>query len=199
MGRVTSSSGEPAPGPFTAFDRFYRETYETLVKRVMVAGGTWTQATDAADATMEDVFTRWTEIDNPRAYARRAVVSNFLKIKRLESRGRWRMQSAATAESEPGTEHGLNLWENKEAVMQILGTLPTAQRNVLALIVDGFSPTEIAELLGGTPQAVRKNLERARRRLRSDPYITAHRRRRRDASGSDVVSTDTDQAGGESV
>lgn len=49
--------------------------------------------------------------------------------------------------------------------MQILSSLPPAQREVLALVVDGFTPVEIARMLGGTAVAVRQNLRAARVKL----------------------------------
>lgn len=58
--------------------------------------------------------------------------------------------------------------EDGRSVLRLLETLPPAQREVLALAVDGFTPTEIAELLGKTRAAVRKNLQFARERLKHE-------------------------------
>lgn len=49
--------------------------------------------------------------------------------------------------------------------MQMLRSLPPGQRNVVAFIVDGFTPTEIAALLGRSPAAIRQSLHDARLRL----------------------------------
>ena len=46
-----------------------------------------------------------------------------------------------------------------------LHQLPLAQRQVLALIYDGFPYQEIAGIMGMNEAAVRKNAERARRRM----------------------------------
>jgi DNA-directed RNA polymerase specialized sigma24 family protein len=43
--------------------------------------------------------------------------------------------------------------------------LSDGQRTVMALVIDGFEPTEIAERLGKTPEAVRQSLRAARTRL----------------------------------
>jgi DNA-directed RNA polymerase specialized sigma24 family protein len=47
----------------------------------------------------------------------------------------------------------------------MLNSLPAGQRSVMACIVDGFTPTEIAALLGRSPAAIRQSLHDARERL----------------------------------
>jgi DNA-directed RNA polymerase specialized sigma24 family protein len=58
------------------------------------------------------------------------------------------------------------VWEDQEWVVQVLSSLPAGQRAVMALVVDGFTPAEIAVRLGRSPAAVRQCLMAARRRLR---------------------------------
>ena len=48
---------------------------------------------------------------------------------------------------------------------QVLKSLPPAQREVLACMIDEFTRQEIARLLGKTEAAVRQNLHAARMRL----------------------------------
>jgi DNA-directed RNA polymerase specialized sigma24 family protein len=50
-------------------------------------------------------------------------------------------------------------------VRLLLKSLPPAQREVLACMVDTFTRQEIAQLLGKTEVAVRQNLCAARKRL----------------------------------
>jgi DNA-directed RNA polymerase specialized sigma24 family protein len=49
--------------------------------------------------------------------------------------------------------------------MQLLDSLAPAQREVMALAIDEFTPAEIARLLGKTAVAARQNLHVARTRL----------------------------------
>jgi RNA polymerase sigma-70 factor (ECF subfamily) len=49
--------------------------------------------------------------------------------------------------------------------MQLLRALPAAQREALALTMDGFTPKEIAEMTGREAVTVRSHLRHARRRL----------------------------------
>jgi DNA-directed RNA polymerase specialized sigma24 family protein len=50
-------------------------------------------------------------------------------------------------------------------VTQLLKSLPSAQREVVACMIDEFTRQEIAQLLGQTEAAVRQNLCAARARL----------------------------------
>jgi RNA polymerase sigma factor (sigma-70 family) len=61
-------------------------------------------------------------------------------------------------------------WLQEQQVLAVLRALPPRQRQVLALVLDGWSPAEIADLLGMEPPAVRASLKKARR------AAEAHRR-----------------------
>jgi RNA polymerase sigma factor (sigma-70 family) len=63
------------------------------------------------------------------------------------------------------TSARLELREETQAVLHGLRQLPLVQRQVLALIYDEFSYGEIAQIMGISQAAVRKNAERARRRM----------------------------------
>jgi RNA polymerase sigma factor (sigma-70 family) len=54
-------------------------------------------------------------------------------------------------------------WLQRQEVTQVLQALPPRQRQVLALTIDGWTPAEIADLLGIDSAAVRSNLMKARR------------------------------------
>ena len=55
--------------------------------------------------------------------------------------------------------------------MQVLRALPPRQRQVFALTIEGWTPTEIADMLGIDPAAVRASLKKARRN--ADEYRRA--------------------------
>src|SRR5207247_10394779 len=50
-------------------------------------------------------------------------------------------------------------------ILRLLRILPPAQLEVMALVVDGYGPAEIAILLDKQPATVRTNLREARRKL----------------------------------
>jgi RNA polymerase sigma-70 factor (ECF subfamily) len=161
----------PRLGPPTGFEDFFRNAYRKLLATAMCMGATREEAEDAVDTGMIEVWRRWDEIKSPLAYARLAVVHAFYKerVKRRQSIG----NPADPDElgcgghlDESGEDTGLSLWEDREWVMQLLRSLPPAQREVMACIVDEFSPAEVARLLGRTPAGVRQNLRAARQHLK---------------------------------
>ena len=57
--------------------------------------------------------------------------------------------------------------DSLEHVMRLINKLPGLQQTILRMKhVDGFEVEEIAGLTGSTPEAVRMNLSRARKRVR---------------------------------
>jgi len=149
------------------FDEFFRSAYHAFLGTAIFVGARGQEAEDAVAAAMEEVWRRWGEVDEPLAYGRRATVSNFLKEKeRGLARVRRRMAERGEVMQETAGIDALSVWEDRQWVTQLLQALPLAQREVMACIVDGFKPTEIAILLGKTPEAVRQNLHAARERLR---------------------------------
>lgn len=151
-----------------AFEQFFRNAYLPLVRDIIFIGGNPDEAEDAVCSAMAEVFQRWDTIENPRAYARRAAISNLLKNRqRGPSRIRKRMIARGDVPSDHELDAGLTAWEERQWVLRLLKSLPLAQREVLTCMVDEFPQREIAQLLGKSEAAVRQNLCAARKRLKS--------------------------------
>jgi RNA polymerase sigma factor (sigma-70 family) len=149
-----------------AFGEFFRDAYQPLLRDVIFAGGHPQEAEDAVSAAMVEVLQRWNAIQNPRAYARRTAINNMIKsrqrgLQRIAERLIERGEVPLEGDEDPG----LLVWEQQEWVTLLLKSLPVAQRQVLACMVDMLTPQEIAQLLGKTEAAVRQNLCAARKRL----------------------------------
>jgi RNA polymerase sigma-70 factor (ECF subfamily) len=159
-----ATRGVPAPQEFVDF---YRAHHRALLKTAMYTGATKPEAEDAVAETIRELLRRWSELNKPLAYAHRAVVSNFLKDR---TRGlgpvRLRMIERGAGTPDAAEDLGLTVAEGVEWVRQVLAPLPPGERDVMALVVDGHTSTEIAERLGRSPQAVRHSLSDARRRLK---------------------------------
>jgi RNA polymerase sigma factor (sigma-70 family) len=168
----------------TPFEELFRDAYQALLRDAIFAGGSPHEAEDAVSAALEEVLRRWDRIDNPRAYARKATISILVKNK---ERGQQRIRDRIIQRGEfpigPDLDPGLTVWEEQEWVMQLLESLPPAQREVLACMVDMFPRKEIAQLLGKTDAAVRQNLCAARKSLVS--YLAVPRSGGSPASGED--------------
>ena len=161
-------STQEAPPPVSAFEEFYRSAYRPLLRDVIFAGGKLHEAEDAVSAAMADVLQKWGTIQNPPGYARRAAIRNLIKEKqRGQQRLRERLRQRGDVPREHDLDPGLTAWEQTEWVRRLLESLPSAQREILACIIDEFTTREIAQLLGKTEAAVRQNLCAARKNLAS--------------------------------
>lgn len=163
---VRPEESTPRESALPDFVDFFQKAYRAVMQTVLYAGATYHEAEEAAAAGLEEVFRRWDQVRSPLAYARRAALTSFLKEKeRGPGRVRHRMAGHVEARQEGAQDAGLTIWEDRQWVRQVLSSLPPAQREVMAFITDGFTPAEIATMLGKTPQAVRQNLHAARTRL----------------------------------
>lgn len=80
--RAPEVATQPRPGSSDeAFREFFRQTYRILIKQARYAGANDHEADDATAATMADVFENWRRLDDPVAWARRAVVRFYVKAK----------------------------------------------------------------------------------------------------------------------
>ena len=101
---------------------------------------------------MIEVLQRWDSIGNPRAYARRAAISNLIKDK---ERGLKRIQERLIQRGDVPPEHDLDpdllVWEQREWVRLLLKSLPPAQQEVLACMA-GCSRSRKSRSGSGRPR-----------------------------------------------
>jgi RNA polymerase sigma-70 factor (ECF subfamily) len=148
-------------------DEFFREHYRPLLRAAMYAGASLQEAEDAVMTVMEDVLLRWDAIDQPAAYARRAVMHAFLKARERGLDRIRRRQVERRDVPRDGEDPALTVWTDQQWIAQLLGTLPPAQRDVIDGVLADLTTAEISVLLGKTPAAVRQNLHAARQRLKA--------------------------------
>jgi len=155
-------TGGRCPCP-KSFDEFYQCELPRLIVFVRSMRATWEEAKDAAQDALEAAFVHWEELTNPRAWVRIVAERKFL-------RQRLRLQRGAELAQLSGW--GVSAWysppavhEETAMVLTAIGELPPAQRRVMAWSFDGYTPTEIAEILGEEAATVRSNLRHARRQL----------------------------------
>ena len=60
----------------------------------------------------------------------------------------------------------INYRLSADGIQALIDRLPLRQRQIMALTYDGATPSEIAEIFGSTPEAVRSRLHKARITLR---------------------------------
>ncbi|PZS19251.1 MAG: hypothetical protein DLM57_04460 [Pseudonocardiales bacterium] len=152
------SAVRPAP---LAFDDFYRENYRSMV---FLARAT-TQSVGMAEEIVQDAFVqlyqRWDQVGEPRAWLRRAVLSLCTSWVRRTVRAR-SVPMIALDESRHDLDASLDIW-------CALSRLPPRQRAAVVLrYVEDLSERDIAHALGCRMGTVKSTLSRARQTLRSE-------------------------------
>ncbi|GLL08019.1 RNA polymerase sigma factor [Dactylosporangium matsuzakiense] len=164
-----SPSDVPSPAAVAprAFTDMYTAAYRDLMRTVLHLGATEQEAEDAISDAMLDTLIRWTEIDNPVAYARTAAKTNFLKARaRGTKRICQRMVERGAVDPVARVDSDLEASEHAEWVRQHLAVLTPAERAAIAFAIDGYTIKEIAAMLGKNEPAVRRNLHDGRQRLK---------------------------------
>jgi RNA polymerase sigma factor (sigma-70 family) len=144
------------------FDKFFSEYFEKIVRTVMLAGAMYEDACDAVQEAMVLAAGRFGELRHPAAWVRRVALR--IHFRRRARDNKRRIQEQQTV-SRPRTSEQSEIEAFRCAVSIVLEGLPLVQRTVLALSMDGYSPTEIAEILSKSAVAVRSNLCHARRAM----------------------------------
>jgi len=119
-------------------------------------------AADAAHNAFVELFTNWDTVRSPRAWLRTVA---FRQMLRQNASAEYPLDVLHQEPAAVPASARLELAEETQAVLHGLRQLPLTQRQVLALIYDEFSYGDIAQIMGISQAAVRKNAERARRRM----------------------------------
>jgi len=141
------------------FKQFYEGELRFLIKFLLNQGVPYHDALDKAQAAFMEAYQQWTKIKNPRAWIRTVAL-------RVNHQPRERPLHVVPSDYEDPLPSNIELKEQTHFVHETLRRLPPTQRTVMAWTIDGFKPKEIAEHLDCEPEAVRKNLERARQNLK---------------------------------
>lgn len=143
------------------FASFYREYMPRLVTYLTYQGAPAHLAAELAQETMIAIYRRWEEIEYPKAYAYK--IANKAYIRHATQVTDLPVDEVPEPTGVLPNPEAAEAWLQQQQIIQVLRTLPPRQRQVLALTLDDWSPTEIADLLTIDPSAVRSNLLKARR------------------------------------
>jgi RNA polymerase sigma factor (sigma-70 family) len=157
---------EPSVGSAVAddvggsFETFYVESWVWAVRVATLI----TQSSGAGQEVAQDsllaVYRRWGQIEQPKAYLRRAIMNRCQNWQRGQ---RTRREKLPLLAEPSAVELGAS------DLADVIAGLPTRQRSVLVLrYYCGFSETEIADALGCRPGTVKSLSFRALRRLRKE-------------------------------
>lgn len=154
-------------------EQFKREVLPLREKLTCCAARLLDNLQDVEDVTQEVFLKLWyirEELDRYDSVEALAVqITKHLSLNRLKSfQRRGEELTACTAVADRNNPYtDLEEKDSVGQVMRIIGHLPGLQQTILRMKhVDGFEVEEIAGLTGSTPEAVRMNLSRARKKVR---------------------------------
>ncbi len=128
-----------------------------LLRLALLLTGSRDQAEDVVQAVFTTAYPRWGDIDEPRAYLRRAVVNASNDVHRRRAKDR-----RLPREPEPVTSI-----PEVDETWAVLVRLPVRQRTVVVLrFYEDQSLADIGRLLGRPAATVRSDLRRALTTLR---------------------------------
>jgi RNA polymerase sigma-70 factor (sigma-E family) len=142
-----------------------------LLRTAYLLSGDPQRAQDLVQGALEKALRRWPKVmaaDAPVAYVRRIVVREHLSWLRTRSASeRIGVGSADAWVADPA-----DAVDVRDAVWQLLATLPRQQRAVLVLrLYEDLNDDEIAAALGCRPATVRAHASRALATLRGSPAL----------------------------
>ncbi|MGW5159326.1 sigma-70 family RNA polymerase sigma factor [Nonomuraea wenchangensis] len=143
------------------FSSFYSDTVRHLVAFLLNQGATLPVATDIAQDTMIKLYQRWTEIARPRAWVH--TVASRALVRRIAETREEPLDPLPEATALLPRPQDAADWEARHDLLRVLEILPPRQRQILAWTFSSYTPTEIAEQLGMSPNAVSASLAKARR------------------------------------
>ncbi|GLZ01463.1 sigma-70 family RNA polymerase sigma factor [Actinoplanes sp. NBRC 103695] len=155
----------PDPPPAVEIEQFFRAHWEGLVRGLLAEGAKVWEAQDAVAEAIREALRRWPTLTNPAAWVRVAARSHWLKHRArvAHADGEVLVPDVEPYDDGRATDPALTELELEEWFTQVLDKLPPARREALRLSAQGLTPSEIADVVGKTPEAVRTALKLGRR------------------------------------
>lgn len=142
------------------FASFYREHIRRLIAYLIYRGASADLAAELTQEAMTAAYKHWRKITSPRAYVWKVADRAFTRTRHAPEEPVAEVPEPPVVLPHPDEAE---VWLGKQQAIEVLRALPSRQRQVLALTIDGWTPAEIAELLVIPSPAVRSNLRKARR------------------------------------
>ena len=166
---------------------YARHHRAALIGYLVKMGVDFEDAQDSVSETMARMCEKWSSIDSPKAWARVTAYRIAVDLVRARRSEHDKSRRSGIQPHPVGVAND-DLWmlkEQQRAVVTRIRALPPKQRTVIALHLDGFTNTEIAEIIGVDAQTVGSNLRHAKAHLKADLEAEGVYRRRNGARGAD--------------
>jgi len=153
------------------FDEFVSVRLSAMVRYATVL--TWDPhlAEDIVQDVLVRAQARWSRIgrlDAPEAYVKRMVLNEFLSWRRRRAARAVPMSREVLDVFVAPTPDGATAWDERDAALRLIATLPPKQRAAIALrFYEDMSHEQIAVLLGCRTVTARTHISRALATLRA--------------------------------
>jgi RNA polymerase sigma-70 factor (ECF subfamily) len=160
---MSSGLREDSATDLAAFSDFYRRFTPSLVRFLRSQGAGWTDAAEVAQDTMTKAWRKWSGIQRPEAWV--YTVAGRELVRRIANPEEYPTPDVPERSALLPSDLELAALEQRHDILRVLDKLPPRQRQVLQWTIDDYTPSEIAQMLQITPEAVRSNLLKARRSI----------------------------------
>lgn len=154
------------------FTEFYRQNMPRLTLFIIRLGASFSEASDVAQQAFARAYPKWPSIHNHAAYLWSAAKNELIRRAASNLRETSVAELPDSATTPDLCVRKIEFHQEAISVIHAISSLPPRQREVMAFTLDGFTPKEIAEILGTSPGTVRGSLLKARRELRARLNIT---------------------------
>lgn len=148
-----------------SFDSYVAAEGAALLRFAHVLTGDHHLAEDLVQEALVKAHRRWSRIDRPGAYVKKAVLRQYLSWRRRRSSGE--RPTDATLEHTVAQRDVAEQVTDRQALRALLATLPRQQRAVLVLrFFEDLDDATIADLVGCSAATVRAHASKGLSRLR---------------------------------
>jgi RNA polymerase sigma-70 factor (ECF subfamily) len=146
-----------------AYAEICRRDFGRLCRFLCFRGASWEDALDAAQEAYLQLHKKFAEVVKPEAWLRTTALR---ELRNCQGRERKEADGINAMGQFAHRFHIDHLSDATQLVLKAVRRLPQQQREIMALVIDGFTPKEIGEILNISPNAVSGSLYQARLRLR---------------------------------
>jgi RNA polymerase sigma-70 factor (sigma-E family) len=155
-----------------AFESFVTESGDALLRTATLLTSDPHAAQDVYQETLQRLATRWSHVDNPKAFCRRVMHNIAIDRSRARQRRPELQLFAAHDSGDPRSGDPLAAVELRPALLAALDTLTAQQRAIVVLrYFEDRSEAEVAQLLGVSLGTVKSTASRAVAQLRVQPGL----------------------------
>ncbi|MCL8014633.1 sigma-70 family RNA polymerase sigma factor [Streptomyces sp. AS02] len=153
------------------FTDFYKRNLGRVIAFLLYMDVDRLTAEEAAQEAFTQLAQNWSEIKSPKSWLRTVSFRYALRNRQRMSR-EIEVPSSLLSSDLDSSYEDTYMTEETQTVLAAIRLLPPQQRMIMALTLDGYTPTEISEEMGMLAETVRSNLRKARQNLKNRLFVS---------------------------